>query len=75
MGWWKTAQVGDRLIEMGFSSSGRFHRHLDSGTYPEERLRVSLRHVRLVVRSRPHVPDASQPVREAAPTPSESTRD
>jgi hypothetical protein len=76
MGWLKTATVGDRLIEMGFSSSGRFHRHLDSGTYPEERLRVSLRHLRLVVRSRRHVPEAAQqPVHEAAPTSGESTPD
>jgi len=42
----KTATVGDRLVEIGFSISGRFHGHLDSGTYPEERLRVSLRHLR-----------------------------
>jgi hypothetical protein len=74
MGWWKTATVGDRLIEMGFSRGGRFHRHLDSGTYPEERLRVSLRHLRLVVRSRPpHMPEAAQQLQEAAPTPGDST--
>jgi len=75
MGWLKTATVGDRLIEMGFSSSGRFHRHLDSGTYPEERLRVSLRHLRLVVRTRPHVPEAAQPRQEAAATPADTKPD
>ena len=72
MGWLKTATVGDRLIEMGFSSSGRFHRHLDSGAYPEERLRVSLRHLRLVVRNRPEMPEAAQQPQEAAPTPGDS---
>ena len=73
MGWLKTATLGDRLIEMGFSTSGRYHRHLDTGTYPEERLRVSLRHVRVVVRSRPDMPEAAEQPGEAAarddPTP------
>ena len=73
MGWLKTATVGDRLIEMGFSSSGRFHRHLDTGTYPEERLRVSLRHLRLVVRDRAEMPEPAQPLHQAAPTPGDST--
>jgi hypothetical protein len=73
MGWLKTATVGERLIQMGFSSSGRFHRHLDTGTYPEERLRVSLRHLRLVVRSRPDMPEAAVQVHEAASTPGDST--
>jgi hypothetical protein len=73
MGWWKTATLGDRLIEMGFSRGGRFHRHLDSGTYPEERLRVSFRHLRLVVRSRPDTPEAAHKLHEAAPTASDST--
>jgi hypothetical protein len=72
MGWWKTATVGDRLIEMGFSRGGRFHRHLDSGTYPEERLRVSFRHLRLVVRSRPDMPQVAQEPQEAAPTAGDS---
>jgi hypothetical protein len=73
MGWLKTATVGHRLIEMGFSSSGRFHRHLDTGTYPEELLRVSLRHLRLIVRSRPAKPEAAQQSHEAAPTAGDST--
>jgi hypothetical protein len=74
MGRWKTATVGNRLIEVGFSRGGRFHRHLDSGTYPEERLRVSLRHLRLVVRSRPpHMPEPAQRLQEAAPAPGDST--
>ena len=74
MGWWKTATLGDRLIEMGFSRGGRFHRHLDSGTYPEERLRVSLRHLRLVVRSRTDAPEATHnKLHEASPTAGDST--
>ncbi|HEY0387241.1 MAG TPA: hypothetical protein VGC71_02255 [Gaiellales bacterium] len=52
MGWLKQTTLGDRLIEMGFSRSGRFHRHLDGGLYPDETFRMSGRHVRVVVRRR-----------------------
>ncbi len=72
MGWLKTATVGDRLVEIGFSTSGRFHGHLDSGTYPDERLRVSLRHPRSVVRNRPEMPEATPQLHEAASTPGDS---
>jgi hypothetical protein len=52
MGWSKTATLGDTVIEMQFSRSGQFHRHLDGGDLPEEKARLSGRHVRLVFRRR-----------------------
>jgi hypothetical protein len=52
MGWSKTATVGDTVIEMRFSRSGQFHRRLDAGDLPEEKARLSGRHMRLVLRRR-----------------------
>ena len=52
MGWMKTTTVGDTMIELRFSRSGRFHRHLDGGGVPDEKARLSGRHLRVVVRRR-----------------------
>jgi hypothetical protein len=40
------------VLELRFSRSGQFHRHLDSGHMPDERLRISGRHLRLVMRTK-----------------------
>jgi hypothetical protein len=66
MGWTKTATVGETVIEMRFSRSGQFQRHLDAGDLPEEKARLSGRHIRLVVRRRRWV-DLSEEERAARP--------
>ena len=52
MGWSKVAALGDTAIEMRFSRSGQFHRHIDTGQGPDEKVRLSGRHVRFLVRRR-----------------------
>jgi hypothetical protein len=49
MGWSTKMVVGDREVWVIFSRSGAFRRHLDGGAEPFESLRVSGRHLRLVV--------------------------
>jgi hypothetical protein len=49
MGWSTKMVVGDREVWVMFSRSGAFRRHLDGGAEPFESLRVSGRHLRLVV--------------------------
>jgi hypothetical protein len=50
MGWHKTAVLGDKVVEIRFSRRGQFHRHLDTGSVADEKLRLSGRHLRLVMR-------------------------
>jgi hypothetical protein len=51
MGWHKTAALGDSEIEVCFSRTGRFHRHLDRGDdLTAVKLRLSGRHLQLVMR-------------------------
>lgn len=52
MGWSRTAKLGDQVLELRFSRGGQFHRHPDSGQLPDERLRMSGRHLRLVMRTK-----------------------
>ena len=53
MGWWKSASFLKREVEIGFSSTGQFHRHVDRGRLPDEHLRLSGRRLRLIVRRKP----------------------
>ena len=52
MGWSKAAALGDNVIEVAFSSTGRFNRHFDRGEMADEMLRLSGRRVRVVMRRR-----------------------
>jgi hypothetical protein len=45
--------LGDTVFELRFSRSGQFHRHLDTGQLQNERLRLSGRHLRFVMRRKP----------------------
>jgi hypothetical protein len=49
MGWCRTTALGENAVELRFSRSGRFNRHIDGGL-ADERLRVSGRHFRIVMR-------------------------
>jgi hypothetical protein len=53
MGWHKATMLGDNVVELRFSRTGQFHRHLDTGQLPDERFRLSGRHLRIVMRRRP----------------------
>lgn len=50
MGWKKSVPLGDRRLEVVFSRHGRLNRHFDTGGSGEERLRLSSRRVRVVLR-------------------------
>jgi hypothetical protein len=52
MGWSHNTVVGDHVVRVTFSRSGAFRRHLDRGDEPVESLRVSGRHLRVVVQRR-----------------------
>jgi hypothetical protein len=50
MGWHKIAVFGESEIKVCFSSTGQYRRHLDRGDpLAAERLRLSGRHLRLVI--------------------------
>jgi hypothetical protein len=51
MGWTKSVPlVGDRRLDIVFSRHGSLNRHLDTGSSGEERLRLSGKRVRVVLR-------------------------
>jgi hypothetical protein len=50
MGWSKTASVGDQELQVVYSSTGAFRRHLDTGNRPGDLLRLSGKRLRATLR-------------------------
>jgi hypothetical protein len=52
MGWTRELGAGRGAIRLSFSRTGAFRRHIDRGVEADERLRLSGRHLRVVLASR-----------------------